>query len=75
MIETTFGWAILQLKQGKRVARAGWNGAGMWLGLQLPDDHSANKQAYIYIVPVGGERVPWVASHPDMLESDWEVID
>lgn len=26
-----FGQAIEALKQGKKVARAGWNGKGMWL--------------------------------------------
>ena len=35
-----FGAAISALKQGKRVARAGWNGKGMWLvymsGMSLP---------------------------------------
>lgn len=29
----SFGDAILALKQGKRVSRAGWNGKGMWLVL------------------------------------------
>lgn len=29
----TFGLAIEALKQGARVARAGWNGKGMWLSL------------------------------------------
>ena len=28
-----FGWAIRAIKQGKRVARAGWNGKGMYLWL------------------------------------------
>jgi hypothetical protein len=28
-----FGDAIAALKAGKRVARAGWNGKGMWLAL------------------------------------------
>ena len=28
-----FGQAIETLKQGKKVARAGWNGKGMYLGL------------------------------------------
>lgn len=28
-----FGQALEQLKQGKRVARSGWNGKGMWLAL------------------------------------------
>lgn len=27
----TFGDALALLKQGKRVARSGWNGKGMWL--------------------------------------------
>lgn len=25
-----FGWAIQALKDGNRVARAGWNGKGVW---------------------------------------------
>ena len=29
----TFGDALAALKQGSRVARAGWNGKGMWLAL------------------------------------------
>jgi len=30
-----FGQAIEALKQGKRVARQGWNGKGMWLALSV----------------------------------------
>jgi hypothetical protein len=26
-----FGWALTQLKDGRRVARSGWNGKGMFL--------------------------------------------
>ena len=29
----SFGDAIVALKAGKKVARAGWNGKGMWLSL------------------------------------------
>lgn len=32
----TFGDALHMLKLGKRVARAGWNGKGMWLRLLEP---------------------------------------
>lgn len=28
-----FGWALRALKAGKRVAREGWNGSGVWLCL------------------------------------------
>ena len=31
-----FGLAIEALKKGERVARAGWNGKGMWLSLSGP---------------------------------------
>ena len=68
----SFGWALSLLKAGKLVCRAGWNGKGMWLGLQVPDSGSVNKQPYIWIMPVGGQRVPWVASQPDLLEEDWQ---
>lgn len=27
----TFGWAIKQLQDGKKVSRSGWNGKGMFL--------------------------------------------
>lgn len=36
----SFGLAIEAMKQGKRVARAGWNGKGMWLVL-VPGTPSA----------------------------------
>ncbi len=32
----TFGDALHMLKLGKKVARAGWNGKGMWLSLSGP---------------------------------------
>lgn len=34
--DMTFGAAIEALKAGKKVARAGWNGKGMWLSLSGP---------------------------------------
>lgn len=33
MIETNIGWAIGELKAGRKVCRAGWNGKGMWIVL------------------------------------------
>jgi Protein of unknown function (DUF2829) len=34
--ELSFGAALAYLKQGKRIARQGWNGKGMWLVLVHP---------------------------------------
>lgn len=33
----TFGDAIEAMKKGKRAARAGWNGKGMWVALSGPN--------------------------------------
>lgn len=39
MVENqNFGQAIEALKQGKRVARQGWNGKGLFIFMQVPSD-------------------------------------
>ena len=71
----SYGWAVAALKRGERVCRAGWNGKGMWLHLQVPDAHSKMQQPYIYMSPVDGRLVPWLASQSDMLADDWMIVD
>ena len=75
-----FGRALDALREGLKVQRSGWNGKGMWLKLQTPDENSKMTLPYIYIeYPVGhvaypnGSRVPWLASQTDTLATDWEV--
>jgi hypothetical protein len=70
----SFGKAIEHLKAGRFVARAGWNGKGMWLGLQVPDAHSKMGLPYIYMSTVTGQLVPWLASQTDVLADDWDVL-
>lgn len=75
-----FGDALVALRQGRKVSRRGWNGKGMALGLQYPDEHSANTLPYIYMLipketPHQYHRVPWLASQTDMLADDWEMHD
>ena len=75
-----FGQAIEELKAGCKVSRTGWNGKGLWLELQVPDEHSKMTLPYIYInYPMDaqntpGARVPWLASQTDMLADDWGVV-
>ena len=76
-----FGAALIALRAGHRVARSGWNGKGMWLKLQVPDENSKMSLPYIYIeYPEGhpaypsGSRVPWLASQTDLLAEDWEIV-
>ena len=79
-----FGKALEALKEGKKVARKGWNGKGIYLELQNPDAHSKMTLPYIYIVttslitdnpdaPKG--VVPWLASQTDTLAEHWVVLD
>lgn len=76
-----FGQAIEKLKSGKKVAREGWNGKGMFiflasgkqfessnLGDALPEivnDCICMKTAQDTIV------VGWLASQTDILAEDW----
>lgn len=69
-----FGDAIQALKNGKRVARAGWNGKNMYLELQRPDEHSKMTLPYIYMRTVQGDFVPWLASQTDVLSDDWITV-
>ncbi len=82
----TFSQALELMKDGARMTRLGWNGVGMTVQIQFPDEHSANTLPYIYmVIPAGsskqfGEkgnqdnRVPWLASQTDMLAEDWVEI-
>ena len=83
-----FGDAIAALKAGKRVARAGWNGKGMFLFLVPGSVFKVNRPPLLGIYPEGteiryhahidmktasGEVVPWLASQTDMLAEDWSI--
>ena len=69
-----FGYALRGLRAGKSVMREGWNGKGMWLKLQVPDEHSKMSLPYIYMSTVDKKLVPWLASQTDMLSEDWVVL-
>jgi hypothetical protein len=70
----SFGWALKQLHDGSKVSRSGWNGKGMWLALQVPDEHSKMTLPYIYMKTAQGDLVPWLASQTDVLAIDWDVV-
>lgn len=77
-----FGAAILALKDGQKVARGGWNGKGMWIGLHKEGGEFVREACgteltyrdYIVMKTVDNQLVPWVASQTDMLAEDWFVV-
>ena len=83
----TFGQALEALKKGDRVARSGWNGKGLSIELQTPDENSFMTLPYLYMryqsTPASdtapenhkNARVPWLASQTDILSEDWEIVE
>lgn len=81
-----FGGAVYALKQGKKVARNGWNGKGMWLihiageavaqaiADRYGDGNAIPVLEAIYMKTSTGELVPWLASQTDVLAEDWAVL-
>jgi hypothetical protein len=68
----TFGQAIEIIKDGGKASRFGWNGKGMWIAAQYPDENSMmNGGPYVYISDPKGKRFPWNASQQDLFAEDW----
>lgn len=76
-----FGQALEAVKAGYSIQRTGWNGKGLWIQLQRPDEHSKMTLPYLYMCypadaqNTPGARVPWLASQTDILAEDWKVVD
>lgn len=84
-----FGKALEALKNGKKVARGGWNGKGMFLFLVpgstfqvnrapllgiYPEGTTINYHAHIDMKTADDMVVPWLASQTDILASDWVEV-
>ncbi|MEM9579078.1 MAG: DUF2829 domain-containing protein [Pseudomonadota bacterium] len=82
-----FGHALQALKDGHRVARAGWNGKGMWLRLIEPYDQGdqfsvtelpdmdGTLTAHPWMKTADGKLVPWLCSLTDMMAEDWQIVE
>ena len=71
----TFGLAIEALKAGKRVARAGWNGKGMWVEYVPAKDFSFSElNPHFVIKNTNNSFSTWVPSINDCLADDWQIV-
>lgn len=78
------GQAVEELKVGSRVARAGWNGRGMWLifvpgeqwstSVGPSDVQGAHRLPWVGMKTADGGLVPWLCSQTDLLADDWQVV-
>lgn len=84
-----FSEALLYVKAGKRVSRAGWNGKGMFIFLVPGSTFTVNREPLLSILGEGtqvnyhghvdmktadGMIVPWLCSQTDMLAEDWGIV-
>ena len=67
----TFGLAIEAMKQGAKVARAGWNGKGMWLILVAGTPNAALREGTPYREALGRESCE-ILPHIDMWTTNAE---
>jgi hypothetical protein len=89
MLGMTIGLAVEALRMGEKVARAGWNGKGMFLYFVPADEYPARTAvakaqwgenslvpygAYVAMKTAQGNVVPWLASQTDLLAEDWEIV-
>jgi hypothetical protein len=82
----SFGHAVEALKAGNRVARAGWNGNGLWLGFVTPNWSGeikgvtllppdwAGYNPFLVMFTADKMLVPWLASQTDILATDWTIV-
>ena len=67
------GWAVTQMREGRRVARPGWNGKGMYLYLARELPGYEFEPCIVMHTAQGKEQPGWLASQPDLLATDWEL--
>lgn len=84
-----FGSALKLVKEGKKVARAGWNGKDMFIYFVPANEYEAQTEvarktfgekvpygAYLAMKTAENVVVPYVASQTCILAEDWyEVVD
>lgn len=89
--EYTYDFSVIlySIKIGKRAARKGWNGTGMFIFLVPGSSFTVTRPPLLGIYPEGtvidyqphidmrtaqGTIVPWLASQSDLLATDWVLV-
>lgn len=79
------GQAVMAMRDGRRVARKGWNGKGMYLRLYNPQLDKAFPMVekgpsectpieWVGMKTADNKFVPWLCSQTDLLAYDWECL-
>lgn len=70
-----FSDALVKIKTGERLRRAGWNGKGQFVYLAVGVAHFGEQfQPFLILHNAQGQRQPgWLPSMGDLLAEDWEI--
>lgn len=69
------GEAVKKMQKGHAVCRCGWNGKGMYIGLQYPAHGNPMTVPFVFMKTVQGDRIPWLCSQSDLLATDWMIVE
>lgn len=82
-----FGEAIINVKEGKKIQRDGWNGKNQYVELAtgisyinargeiININHEAIGNCALAFVGTSGVQLGWLASQADMLAEDWKIVE
>jgi hypothetical protein len=83
----SFGHAVWLMRQGKKVARSGWNGSGMFIYLVPANSYPAQTDVaretfgemvpyreYLVLKTAQNDIATWAPSGSDALAEDWLVV-
>ena len=81
-----FGEAIIEMRNGRKLQRKGWNGKGQYIELAknisyintageiVNCNHENIGNCAIAFVGTSGVQMGWLASQADMLSDDWQIV-
>jgi hypothetical protein len=83
-----FSKALNEVKNGKRIAREGWNGKGMFVYFVSEEAYTSKTDhakkifgdktpylPYLALKTASNKVVPWTVSQTDVLSNDWIVLE
>ncbi len=84
-MDMNFGNAVNAMEVGKKVARKGWNGKGMFLFIVAGDAWGFESDIegidglcgapFICMKTADNKLIPWLASQSDVLAEDWQEVN
>ncbi len=80
MQKMSFSEALIHAKAGYFIARTGWNNPDIKVGVQYPDENSANTEPYLYMIKINNDptttkRFPLDLSAESIFADDWYIVE